>query len=61
MKQKKVKELRDIVRDSGRDEYFRNLATGGFYKNGHEISEEEWSQQSNKVIKIDLGPGQKPK
>ena len=60
MKQAKIKELKEIVNDPGKDEYIRSLATGKYYKNGVEISEEEWNEQPNKLIRIDLGPGIKP-
>ena len=60
MKRQVIKELKGIVRDPGKDEYIRSLATGKFYKNGTEISEQEWNQQSDKIIRIDLGPGIKP-
>ena len=61
MKRQIIKSLKGIVRDTGRDEYIRSLATGKFYKNGHEVTEVEWNQIPNKIIRIDLGPGQKPK
>ena len=60
MKHTKIKELKGIVRDPGKDEYIRSLATGKFYKNGVEISEQEWNKQPDKIIKISLGSGIKP-
>ena len=60
MKQAKIKELKEVVNETEADDYIRCLATGKFYKNGVEITEQEWNKQPDKIIKIDLGPGIKP-
>jgi hypothetical protein len=60
MKRQKIKEIKEIARNPDKEEYIRCLATGKYFRNGVEITEEQWHQQPDKIIRIDLGPGIKP-